>query len=80
VVLHETSGVKKAKTTDLAGVGPAPLPPIRGPRAEVDAYLIVEFDNEVWPMQCRCSTAQPHAWELLDALTVGRKRLRVSAR
>ncbi|MDP3712575.1 MAG: hypothetical protein Q8R60_08835 [Mycobacteriales bacterium] len=78
VVVHETDGVKKARSHDLPGYGPVQLPPIRGPRAETNAYLVDDPLDDVWPMTCRCSSHTPRAWELLDAVASGRKRFRVA--
>lgn len=78
VLVHQTGGVKKTRATDLPGYGTVQLPPIRGPRAEVTAYVIDDDVDRLWPMQCRCTRAQPRVWELLDAIEAGKKRLRVS--
>ncbi len=78
VVVHDTGGVKKARTADMPGFGPVQMPPVRGPRAETGAYLLDEHDfGHLLPMQCRCTTANVRAQELLHAIAAGKRRLLV---
>ncbi len=82
VVVHDTGGVKKARTADMPGFGPVQMPPVRGPRAETGAYLLDEHDSgsyHLFPMQCRCTTANVRARELWEAMAAGKRRLLVSS-
>lgn len=78
VIVHETSDVKKERTTDLPGYGPIELPAIEGPRGVGYAYTLPDDELPEWQMQCRCMSWRP-TWELHDAIAAGKKRLLVSA-
>ncbi len=77
VIVHETSDVKRERTTDLPGYGPVQLPPIEGPRGVGYAYLLLPDQKPEWRMQCRCTSWGPK-WELHDAIAAGKRRIVVS--
>jgi hypothetical protein len=77
VIVHETSDVKRERTTDLPGYGQVQLPPIEGPRGVRYAYLLLSGEKPEWRMQCRCTSWWP-TWEIEDAIAAGKRRIVVS--